>query len=144
KMTWFQLEGGAKTTPAIDRASTIALLEKTKTARSAIELAILAEVGGDSKAATAHARAALEKDESSAAAHAILRRTEHARSNARGLIEHVDAELAVSGDAGRADLHAERARLLEAANQPSRQEWEQALAVRADHPAALEGLERVL
>lgn len=140
KMTWLQLEGGAKTRPTIDRASTLALLEKSKTPRANIELAILAELSGDTKAAIAYAKGAADEP----AAHWLLRRLEHSRANAKALMVHVDAELAASGDAGRADLHAERARLLEAAGQPSKEEWERALAIRADHPAALEGLERTL
>src|SRR5581483_3090896 len=118
----------------------LALLEKSKTPRAKIELAILAELSGDAKAAIAHAKGAADE----AAAHWLLRRLEHSRANAKALIAHLDAELAASGDAGRADLQAERARLLEAAGQPSKEEWERALAVRADHPAALEGLERTL
>ena len=83
-----------------------------------------------------------------ATAHAVLRRVRHARSAAPSLLAHLDEELAdVASDAVRADLLAERARLVDAAGPDvaaSRAAWKRVLEVAPAHPAALRGFEAAL
>ncbi|HSQ68186.1 MAG TPA: serine/threonine-protein kinase, partial [Polyangiaceae bacterium] len=150
KMTWFQLEGGARESIGTTTADLGALLERrTKSddavtaSRALVELAVAAEVEGDRRAAAAHARAALAKDAKATAAHWLLRRVLHDRAKPEAALEHLDAELeAATTEPARADLHAERARLLAAAGVAGERvqgEYERALSLRAGHPAALAG-----
>jgi len=64
------------------------------------------------------------------------------------MLAHLDAELAdTSADAARADLLAERARLVDAAGgevNESREAWGRVVDVRPDHAAGLRGLEGAL
>jgi len=116
-------------------------------ARAHLELAIVDEVLGDATRAAQHARASLEASPTSAA-HAMLRRLEHARGAAASLLVHLDAELAACGsEPARAGLLAERARLVEACSKKltePRAAWERVLSVAPQDPAGLRGLEGVL
>ena len=121
--------------------------DKIGTARVELELALAEEVLGDGSRATIHAHAALKFDPDLTAAHALLRRTQHGRSTMKVLLEHLASETSTCrSDGSRADLMAERGRLLEAAgDKPEviRAAWEQALAAAPEHPAALKGVEAV-
>ncbi len=121
--------------------------DRVALARLHLESAIVEELLGDTATAAAEAKKALDESPS-AFAHSALRRLAHSRGAARSLALHLDAEIEMlPADAPRADLLAERARLLEAAQAPRpdvRAAWERALAVDAKHPAALRGLEVAL
>jgi serine/threonine protein kinase/tetratricopeptide (TPR) repeat protein len=118
-------------------------------ARAHLERALVDEVLGDGSAAAQHAEASL-RAAPTAFAHEILRRLRHARGAAAAeeMLKHLDAELAECSSAQpRADLLAERARLLDAAGQKAslvREAWEQVLASSPLHAAALRGLEASL
>jgi tetratricopeptide (TPR) repeat protein len=118
-------------------------------ARAHLEQAIVDELLGDGSAAAQHAEASL-RAAPTAVAHEILRRLPHARgvAAAREKLTHLDAEIAECASAQpRADLLAERARLLEASGQKAsvvRAAWEQALDSVPLHAAALRGLEASL
>jgi tetratricopeptide (TPR) repeat protein len=116
-------------------------------ARGYLELALADEALADGAQVVFHAEKALGVDPEMTAAHAILRRARHARPANATLLKHLARELtAASSEATRADLLAERARLLEASGEKKpavREAWEQALALAPDHPAALKGLETV-
>ena len=116
-------------------------------ARAHLERALVDELLGDGRHAADHAAAAIAASPSGPA-HALLRRLRTARGRERELLEHLDAELPdATTDAERADLLAERARLVDAAGGDtgeSRLAWERVLDVRPDHPAALRGLEAAL
>ncbi|MDB4997514.1 MAG: domain protein putative component of TonB system, partial [Myxococcaceae bacterium] len=116
-------------------------------ARGYLELAIADEALADGAQVVFHAEKALGVDPEMTAAHAILRRARHARPANATLLKHLARELtAATSDAVRADLFAERARLLEASGEKKpafREAWEQALAIVPDHPGALKGLETV-
>jgi cellulose synthase operon protein C len=116
-------------------------------ARGHLELALADEALADGAQVVFHAEKALAVDPEMTAAHAVLRRARHARPANATLLKHLDRELtAASSDATRADLLAERARLLEASGEKKpavRAAWEQALAIVPDHPGALKGLEAV-
>jgi serine/threonine protein kinase len=116
--------------------------------RAWLERALVDELLGDGTRAGDHAKAAAAACAGSPA-QALLRRlrTGVARGRESECLVYLDAELAeTASEAARADLLAERARLVEAAGDEgaSRAAWERVLAVRADHPAALKGLEAVL
>jgi tetratricopeptide (TPR) repeat protein len=117
------------------------------TSRSHMERALVDELWGDGYRAVAAARSSIETAPSSFA-HAMLRRLAHSRGKKRDLVAHLDAEIALlSSDAARADLLAERARLLEAAGERPesvRSAWEAALAADPTSAAALKGLEGAL
>jgi len=116
-------------------------------ARVELERALVDEWLGDGARAVSHAEASLAAAPT-AAAHGVLRRLRHARGAAASLLPHLEAEIAnVASDAARADLLAEKARLLQAAGQgieAVRAAWERALAASPSHPAALRGLEGAL
>jgi serine/threonine protein kinase len=116
-------------------------------ARAHLERALVDEALGDGSTAALHAEASLEGAPSSVA-HAMLRRLGHARGAAKASLTHLDAELeACASTTARADLLAERARLLEASGQPVRSvraAWELALAANPSHAAAMRGLEAEL
>ncbi len=120
--------------------------DKIGIARVELEIALAEEVLGDGSRATLHAHAALKIDPDLTAAHALLRRTQHGRSSAKVLLEHLGSEISACSDGSRADLIAERGRLLEAAGEKPeaiRVAWEDALAAAPEHPAALKGIEAV-
>lgn len=115
-------------------------------ARAHLELAIAGELGlADDAKASAHARAAIAANPDCAPAHALLRRSLRGRPALPTMIEHLEHELASATEApGKAELLAERARLLDAAGgkaDAARAAWEQALAHAPQHAAALKGLE---
>ncbi len=123
--------------------------DKVGLARAHVELALASEtILGDDGRARGHAEAALRVHQGTAAAHGFLRRAKHARSALGALLEHLDQELlAAASEAHRVDLLVEKARFLEAMGGRGREvraTWEQALAHRPDHPAALKGLEAEL
>ncbi|WP_394830861.1 hypothetical protein LVJ94_30565 [Pendulispora rubella] len=122
--------------------------DKLAQARAHLELAVLDEATGDGARVLEHAEAALRIEPSLVMAHALVRRARHARGAARVLLEPLEHEVvAATGDGERADLLAEKARLLEAADEKSeavREAWEAALSVAAGHPASLKGLEAAL
>ncbi|WP_394841553.1 hypothetical protein LZC95_31320 [Pendulispora brunnea] len=132
--------------------SRVAVLEKDDDklalARAHLELAVLDESAGDGARVLEHAEAALRIEPSLVMAHALVRRARHARGAARVLLEPLEHEiLAATGDGERADLLAEKARLLEAAEEKSeavREAWEAPLAVVSGHAAGLKGLEAAL
>jgi serine/threonine protein kinase len=121
--------------------------DRAPVARACLERALVDELLGDGSRAAAHAEAAAEAS-AGGAAHAMLRRLRGGRGRAREALEQLDAELAdTSSDAERADLLAERARLVGAAGgdvAAVHEAWQRALDVRPDHPAALKGLEGAL
>jgi serine/threonine protein kinase/tetratricopeptide (TPR) repeat protein len=121
--------------------------DRVAVARAYLERAVVDEVLGDASKAARHAEASLEAL-STGAAHEMLRRLEHTRGAAAALLAHIDVEIAdCAADAARADLLAERARLLEASQQPVdavRAAWERVLTVSPMHAAALKGREAAL
>jgi serine/threonine-protein kinase len=121
--------------------------DRIGTARLHLERALVEEFLGDASLAEKHAQDSLAAAPS-AFAHAMLRRLRHARGAERALIRHLDAEIELLPSAvSRADLLAERARILDAAGEPTealRAAWERALAADPKSPAALKGLEAVL
>ncbi|MEO6572266.1 MAG: hypothetical protein ABIP89_00410, partial [Polyangiaceae bacterium] len=127
------------------KTALVAKDDKVGIARVELELALAEEVLGDGSRATIYAHAALKIDPNLTAAHTLLRRTLHGRSAAKVLLEHLAAELAsCASDGSRADLMAERGRLLEAAGEKPdqiRMAWEQALAAAPAHAGALKGVE---
>jgi serine/threonine-protein kinase len=154
KMTWFQLEGGTREMVSFDNAALDALLARRASSddavtasRARLEQAAGAELAGDLEGAAKHARAALEADARATGAHWLARRVLHDRARPRAELEHLGAEIAAGTEESRADLLAERARLLAAAGENAaavRDEHERALSLRATHAAALAGLEDVL
>jgi len=122
--------------------------DKLAEARAHLERAVLDEAAGDGTRVLERAQAALRIEPSLAVAHTFVRRARHARGAARVLIEPLEREIvAVTGEAERADLLAEKARLLEAAGEKSnatRDAWEAALSIAPHHAAALKGLEGTL
>ncbi|MCL2448389.1 MAG: protein kinase [Polyangiaceae bacterium] len=125
-------------------------------ARTHLERAVVEEALGDPARAAVHARASIDAWPT-AAAHGALRRlspghpssrsTKRNRQPALPAVGHIDAEIAAAAsDAVRADLLAERARLLEASGAPAadvRAAWLRAVEARPG-PAALHGLEGAL
>lgn len=116
-------------------------------ARVHLERAIVEELLGDPAKAADHARSSIAATPT-AEAHAMLRRLEHARGAAAALLEHLDAELADAPPGpARADLLAERARLLTASGaspRTQRDAWQSVLDAQPAHPAGLRGLESSL
>jgi tetratricopeptide (TPR) repeat protein len=113
-------------------------------ARAHVELAIVYETLGHDADAHASAEAALGADPDHTAAHAILRRRLHSRTQLVPMLRHLERELAVaSNDALAAELWVERARLFEAGGRAidAREAWEVALGHHPLHAAALKGLE---
>lgn len=112
-----------------------------------LERAIVEELLGDPAKAAEHARRSIAAT-STAEAHAMLRRLEHGRGAAAALLEHLDAELLdVPPGAARADLLAERARLVAASGaslRAQRDAWQTVLDAQPAHPAGLRGLESSL
>jgi tetratricopeptide (TPR) repeat protein len=167
KMTWVaasaetMVAAGSDETSAAPRsrheeldealAVRIAVLEKggdaAALARAELERSILHEQKGDRTRAIAYAERAVAAHPS-AAAHAVLRRLLHARGAERALVHHLDAEIAATArDEVRADLLAERGRLLAAAGERAQvvaETFERALAHAPGHPAASNGLEAAL
>jgi serine/threonine-protein kinase len=115
-------------------------------ARLHLERAIVDEALGDGARAANHARASLAAWPTGAA-HGILRRALSSHEVAAKLA-HLDAEVAAAAsDVVRADLLAERARLVAASGAGDDTvcaAWERALDVRPDLPAALHALDDVL
>ncbi len=118
------------------------LLER---ARVHLELSLVDELLGTGAEVVPEATAALGFDPKMTAAHAALRRARHVRPASAALIGHLDEEIAgAPTDAVRADLAAERARLLEASGEKRevvRAAWEKPLGAVPDHAGALKGLE---
>jgi serine/threonine protein kinase len=116
-------------------------------ARAHLERALLDEILGDGTHAADHAASSVAASPNGPG-HAILRRQGAERGRERELLVHVEAQLAeATADEARADLLAERARLVDAAGgdaKESRVAWHRVLDVRADHAAALRGLEGAL
>ena len=75
------------------KSALLAKSDKIGTARVELELALAEEVLGDGSRATTHAHAALKIEPNLTAAHALLRRTQHGRSTAKLLLEHLTSEL---------------------------------------------------
>ncbi len=120
--------------------------DRVSLSRAHIELAIASEaILGDDARAQSHAETALRVQPSSSAAHAMLRRRQHARAALPTMLEHLEHELlAATSEAHKVELLAEKARLLEAIGDRSaevRATWEQALIHAPNHAAALKGLE---
>jgi tetratricopeptide (TPR) repeat protein len=123
--------------------------DKVGLARLHMELAIATEAAlGDDAKATSHAEAALALIPTLPSAHSMLRRKRHGRSALAAMLEHLENELmAATSDAHKAELYAEKARLLDALGDRGtelRTTWEQALAHVPNHAAALKGLEAEL
>lgn len=115
-------------------------------ARAHLEMAIAADtLLGDDARVLGHAESAIRADGHLAAAHSILRRKKHGRSNLGAMLGHLDREIAaVREESGAVALLVERARLLDAMGERPeriRQAWEQALARAPQNAAALKGLE---
>ena len=120
--------------------------DRVSLSRAHIELAIASEaILGDDARASRHADTALKVQPSSSAAHALLRRRQHARPALPAMLDHLEHELvAATSEAHKVELLAEKARLLEATGDRSnevRATWEQALIHAPNHAAALKGLE---
>lgn len=125
--------------------------DKLSLARAHLELAALDEANGDGSKVLGHAEAALRVEPTLTTAHTMLRRARHARTMARHLLDPLEREIAAASEgAQRADLLAEKARLLEALDEKRerlgevRAAWDAVLAVAPNHPAALKGLEAAL
>ncbi len=116
-------------------------------ARVWLERALVDELLGDGRRAAEYAESSLAAC-GTATANAVVRRLRHARGAETTLLTHLDAELAdAASEAERADLLAERARLVDAADSDgaaSCAAWRRVLDVSAAHPAALRGLEAAL
>ncbi|MDB4942296.1 MAG: domain protein putative component of TonB system, partial [Labilithrix sp.] len=113
-------------------------------ARAHVETAIVHETLADDAYVSRAAEAALKVDPDHAAAHGILRRRTHARTQLVPMLRHLDRELAVaSSESSAVELLAEKARLLEAGDRTddAREAWELALGRAPHHAAALKGLE---
>jgi tetratricopeptide (TPR) repeat protein len=121
--------------------------DRVGVARAHLERAIVEELLGDPAKAADHARRSIGVAPT-AEAHAMLRRVEHARGAATELLAHLDAELAdCPPGPARADLLAERARLLTESGgtqRAQREAWQNVLDAQPAHPAALRGLEASL
>ena len=106
------------------------------------------ELLGDASRAAEHAEAVHRREPDGGRRTRSSAGLRGGRGRERELLVHLDAELAeATTDEARADLLAERARLVDAAGadaSESRAAWERVLAVRSDHPAALRGLEAAL
>ncbi len=116
-------------------------------ARAHLERALVDEVLGDGMHAAEYAAAGVAASPNGPG-HAIIRRQGSERGRERELLTHLDAELTeATTDDARADVLAERARLVDAAAgdaKESRAAWQRVLEVRPDHAAALRGLEGAL
>ena len=113
-------------------------------ARANVELAIVHETLGEDAAVNPAAEAALKVDPDLGAAHAILRRRLHSRTQLVPMLRHLEREIAVaSSEATAVELLAEKARLLEAGDRAddARESWELALGRAPHHAAAIKGLE---
>ncbi len=120
--------------------------DRAGVARAHLERSLVDEVLGDASNAVAYAELALAAHDS-APAHATLRRLLPARGAERALLVHLDAEIAATTDAGRADRLAERGRLLRASGDGAaevRHAFERALEHTPRHAAAMKGLEEAL
>jgi cellulose synthase operon protein C len=115
--------------------------------RALLERALVSELLGDGTRAAEHAAASIE-ERPSGPAHAMLRRLTRGRGKEREVLAHLDGELGeVATDAARADVLAERARVVDAAGADattSREAWGRVIDVRPDHAAGLRGLEAAL
>jgi hypothetical protein len=115
-------------------------------ARAHLEMAIAADMLlGDDARVLSHAEAAVRADGHLAAAHSLLRRKKHGRTNLGAMLGHLEREIAAVRDEGGAvALLVERARLLDAMGEKPdriRHAWEQTLSRAPQHPTALKGLE---
>jgi cellulose synthase operon protein C len=113
-------------------------------ARAYVELSVVHETLADDARVNASAEAALKVDPEMAAAHAILRRRLHSRTQLVPMLRHLDREIATaSSEAAAVELLVEKARLLEAGDREgdAREAWELALGRAPNHAAALKGLE---
>jgi tetratricopeptide (TPR) repeat protein len=114
-------------------------------ARIHVERALVAEVSGDIPGASVAAKAALAANPKLLSGRRLLRRYKYGRAELPTLLEHLEHEIAgSSAESGRANLIAEKARLLQALGtkqDAARQAWEQTLAHAPMHAAALKGLE---
>ncbi len=141
KTTYEQLDS------ALAKRLQSAVADPLAIAKAWLERALVDELIAEGRRASEYAEESLAACPM-ASAHAMLRRLRHARDAARSLVEHVDAELAdVASHTARADLLAERARLVDAAGagaEASRRAWQRVLDVAPGHPAGLRGLEAAL
>jgi len=116
--------------------------------RALVELAYVEVDAGRDEAARAAAEEAAAAVPESVAAHALLRALTPRRAQAKEQLVHVEHLIVhVSDDLARADLLTEKARLLEAidgSSDASIGAYREALALVADHPGALAGLESAL
>jgi len=121
--------------------------DRVARSRAHLERAIVDEALGEAAQTASHARASLNEWGTSVA-HGALRRQLQGAQISPSLLEHLDFEIASCGaDSARADLLAERARLLQAMGESPaavRAAWVRALQAGPGLPAALGGLERAL
>lgn len=143
-------DGEARALPAVLRARVAALGDgdAVTVCRARLELALaVLDAGQEDEARAIVASAAAEPPRAAAAA-ALHRALLAGRARIPDQLALVDQLLeAASSDAVRADMLAERARLLEAQAGPSAdsiEAWRQALALARDHAGALYGIESAL
>jgi tetratricopeptide (TPR) repeat protein/tRNA A-37 threonylcarbamoyl transferase component Bud32 len=134
-------------TALADRIARLHPADGAAVARALLERSLVDEVLGDASQAAELARASLSAGPTSIA-HETLRRLERSLDASPRLLEHLDAEIAdCTSDNARADLLAERARLLAASGQPAavvREAWSRVLALRPHHAAAIVGMQVAL
>lgn len=129
-----------------ERIAALPANEAVARARALLERALVEEWLGEPERAEKLARASGEAH-ASAAAWSTARRLAWARRDPAALLPDLDRQLsAVSDAAQRADLLAERGRLLHAAGDPARAraEYTRALGLVPEHAAAMRGLDAVL
>jgi serine/threonine protein kinase len=158
KMTYLQMESFARPDVPLPPAENEWIRERLEegtgeaadsiaSARANLELAVRDELFGNGKEAKKRAEAALALEPTLTAAHATLRRVLFSRKKPKRVLAHLDAEIAAAPTTStRADLAAERARILSAAGEGERAllaAWDGVLSLEPEHPAALKGRERV-
>ncbi|HEV3190113.1 MAG TPA: serine/threonine-protein kinase, partial [Polyangiaceae bacterium] len=121
--------------------------DRVARSRAHLERAIVDEALGEAAQTASHACASLNEWGTSVA-HGALRRQLQGAQISPSLLEHLDFEIASCGsDSARADLLAERARLLHTIGESPasvRAAWVRALQAGPSLPAALGGLEQAL
>lgn len=118
--------------------------DKVGLSRAHVELAIVHEMLGDDAKVNASASAALSVDPEMMAAHSILRRRLHSRTQVDKMLEHLERELSTAASDGQTvELLAEKARLLDATGnvEQAHEAWNLTLNRAPHHAAALAGLE---
>ncbi len=121
--------------------------DRVSLARAHVERSLVAELSGDLALARAAAKTALAVGGGVGAAHRLLRRYDHGRANLTSMLGHLEHEISAASGASRAELIAEKARLLQALGtrpDEARHAWELTLAHEPLHAAALKGLETEL